>query len=214
MVRPGGPGDGCHGPAQLRAAADGIPPVTLQRGRAGSGRHRLWFGGRGLANTPGLMTPQRQVGGSHTPLPGAEYAESGLMIGTCTGIWTWVALVDGKGFVAEMGAFRAFQTHFCKHLDSRAGSGRGVHRPYWKGAVGASAETGRGCRAPIGKLQYAPSGMRRGLEYVARAGPGCGIGPGEPVVGDVVCGKGGHGVGRSGRRRRRQWRRDCGGGCG
>ena len=49
---------------------------------------------------------------------------------------------------------------------------------------------------------------------MALAGPGCGIGPGEPVIGNVGCGNGGHGVGRCGRRRRRQGRRDRGGGCG
>ena len=67
MIRPGGPGDGCHGPSGLRAAADGIPPVTLHRGRAGSGRHRLRCGGRWSVHTPGLMTPQRQKGGLRPP---------------------------------------------------------------------------------------------------------------------------------------------------
>ena len=82
-------------------------------------------------HTPGLMTPQRQVGGSHTPpFRARDMAESGLMIGRCTGIWTWVALVAGKGFLAGMGEFRPCQPHFCKPWDSRAGSGRGVHRPY------------------------------------------------------------------------------------
>ena len=98
------------------------------------------------------------AGGSHTPFQGAEYAGSGVMLWTCTGIGTWTALVDGKGSVAEIGEIRPFQPHFCKHLDSRAGSGRGVHRPYWKGAVGAPAESGRGVQGPYLKTTICAPG--------------------------------------------------------
>ena len=38
-------------------------------------------------------------------------------------------------FVAEIGAETAIQPHSCKHLESRASSGVGVHRPAWKGTL-------------------------------------------------------------------------------
>ena len=142
------------------------------------------------------------AGGSHTPFQGAEYAGSGVMLWTCTGIGTWTALVDGKGSVAEIGEIRPFQPISVNTwIPGLVLVGECIG-PIGKVQLAPRRNRDGGCKAPIRKLQFAPPGMRRRREYVARAGPGCGIGPGELVIGEVGCGNGGHGVGCSGRRRR------------
>ena len=106
-------------------------------------------------------------------------------------------MVDGRGFVAEMGVIRPFQPHSWKHFLSRAGSGRGVHRPYWKGAICATVESGRGCNGPVGKVHFAPPRRSRGRR--AGSGPGrVGVGPGQSVGVEVGGGNGGRGIRRSG----------------
>ena len=115
------------------------------------------------------------------------------MLWTCTGIGTPTALVDGRGFVAEMGGAAPFQRGVCEHLESRAGSGRGVHRPRLRGAVCSPAESGQGCKAPIGKVHFgvgedwAPGGCRRGVcEHLeSRAGSGRGVH--RPRLRGAVC---------------------------
>ena len=121
--------------------------------------------------------------------------------------------MDGRGFVVEMGRPGPFQPHSCKHLESMAGSGRGVHRPYWEGAFCTPGESGRGCKAPIGKVHFVPQGCAEvGRMVAGRAGPvlaperrwastlaaGTGVqrGDGETVAGgEGVSGEGEHGDG-------------------
>ena len=142
-------------------------PLGLWQGwAAGSGWRRRRCGGFTLVSIPGLTTSKG--GCAHPSFQGAEFSGSGAMLGTCTEMWTWSASVKGRGFVAEMGRPSPFQVNCSKHFQSRAGSGRGVHRPYWKGTLLHPGKSGRGCNGPVGKVHFAPLGMRRGR----RAGPG------------------------------------------
>ena len=144
-------------------------------------------------------------GGAQTPpFQGAGFSGSGLTPGTCTGIGTLTASVDGRGFVAEMGAIRPFQPHSGKHFLSRAGSGRGVHRPYWIGTTLYPWAMGTGMQGPYWKSTFCTPRDEQGRR--AGGGPaGVGVSPGQAPSGGLDGGNGGHGIWRSGRRWR--WRR-------
>ena len=94
-------------------------------------------------------------------LGGAGFAGSGLTLWTCTGIGTWTALVDGRGFVAEMGGSRPFQPYSCKHFESRAYSGAGVHRPRLSGTFAPRRNRERGARPLLERYILYRRGERR-----------------------------------------------------
>ena len=103
-------------------------------------------GSRGWTGIPGDKTPEGGL--AHHPLRGTGFSLSSATLGTCTGIGTWTASVNGRGFVAEMGGNPPFQRGFCEHLDSSAGSGGRMHRPYWRGAFFGRAGPDRRCNGP------------------------------------------------------------------
>ena len=112
-----------------------------------------------------------------------------------------------------MGVIRPFQPDWSKHLWSRAGSGRGVHRAYWKGAMLYPWAIGTGMQGPYWKGAFCTPGHEQ--DSGAGSGPSQGsVGPGQPVGVKVGGGNGGRGIGCSGRSCRR-WRlrqdRDGGG---
>ena len=109
------------------------------------------------------------------------------MLGTCTGIGTLTASVNGRGFVAEMGVIAHFSGGFCEHLDSSAGSGRQMHRPYWRGAI--RGLSGRGPAVQWLKLNGAFCTLVRWGTGALVHGPGrVGVGPGLALGGE--CGGG------------------------
>ena len=101
-------------------------------------------------------------GVSRPPLRGVGFGWAGVVLWTCTGIGSWMAQVDGRGFVAEMGGAAPFQLNLSKHLESRAGSGGGVQQPCGRGAVCTPGESGRADKSPIGKVHFAPGRYEHG----------------------------------------------------
>ena len=87
-----------------------------------------------------------------------------------------------------MGGAAPFQLNGSKHLESRAGSGRGVHRPRCRGALCTPGEAGAVDKAPIGKVHFAPGGMSM-VERDA-FGPGGGMAPGQTGGEDGVSADG------------------------
>ena len=106
------------------------------------------------------------------------------MLWTCTGIWTWSALVWGWEFVAEMGWAVAFQVNGSEQLDSRADSGDGVHRPRLSGTSCTPGESGQGARPLLEKYILYPRGEQRSAVCgTGRAGGG--VGPGQAVAAET-----------------------------
>ena len=138
-----------------------VEPVSETNVGSGTGRKASppvqWLDGR---EYPWPDSPER--GARDPPFRGAGFSVSVLTLWTCTGIGTWRAQVDGRGFVAEMGGAAPLQLNDSKHLESRAGSGGGVHRPCCKGALCTPGESGPADKAPIGKVHFAPGRHEHG----------------------------------------------------
>ena len=131
-------------------------------------RNVLDPGGRTWAGSPEIG---RQRGVSQPPFRGMEFSVSSPTLGTCTGIGTWTASVNGRGFVAEMGGNPPFQRGFCEHLDSSAGSGGRMHRPYWRGAFSVEPDGTAGAMAQAERCILHPWGCGGvGGLLAARAG--------------------------------------------
>ena len=121
------------------------------------------MGCRPLANVAGPAPPVAASRGlADHSLRGAIFPESGSTLGTCTAMRTWSAPIRSGEFVAEMRWAGSFQADGREQLDSRAGSGDGVRRLYWKCTLLYTGGAGTGGQCPCLSGTKCTTGDRRG----------------------------------------------------